>query len=251
MEFTIFTTDEIIRQQIKNALNRSLSNLETSKYKVSDKSPKDIIGLEKLCEDGIERVIIADINNEEIYNGDWVQAIKYLSVKYSHIIFVLISKEDEKATTIFKNKMRVMYFINQFEDSIDQELNNVVNLFESASEKLKKYIYVSGESGNYDKILFKDILFIETIKGTHKCLITHKNGVHTLRIGINTFLKKLDSRFILCRPSTIANIDNVSNVDFQTNILYFDKGVSCTFSRSNKKKIKNIFKMNFEDIKTI
>ncbi|MBE6050867.1 MAG: LytTR family transcriptional regulator [Clostridium sp.] len=251
MEFTIFTTDEIIRQQIKNTLSYSIRSLETKSLKISRINPKNILELEKLCEDGTERVIIADISNKEIYNGDWVQTIKYLSTTYSHTIFVLISNGDEKATTIFRNNMRVLYFINRFEDDLEHELRSFVDLYYNYLDKVKKYIYVSSESGNYDKILFEDILFIETIKGTHKCLITHKNGVHTLRIGINTFLKKLDSRFVLCRPSTIANIENISNVDFQSNILYFNKGVSCTFSRSNKKKIKGILKMNLEDIKSV
>lgn len=237
MEITIFTADKVIRHKVRDSIVNAIEKNNIFSVSISDQSPVTLNELKLLCNERVKRIIVADISNEGIYNGNWIETIKTLSLSYNRIFFVLLSNRDEKATTIFKNKMRVIYFVNLSEENLEEELYRVIKLL---SKKTKR-IYVKDESDNLVRILFEDILFIETIKGTHKCKIMHKNGTNVLRMDISKFLEKLDSRFVLCRPSTIANVDNVRQIDFFNNLLYFDTDVKCTFSRNNKRKIKSIF----------
>lgn len=240
MEITIFIADKIIRHKVRDLITNAIEKNKNFSLSISDQSPVTLNELKLLCNKNVKRLIVADISNEGIYNGNWIETIKTLSSSYNRIFFVLLSNRDEKATTIFKNKMRVVYFVNLSEENLEEELYRVIKLL---SKKTKR-IYVNDERDNLVRILFEDILVIETIKGTHKCMIMHKNGTNVLRIGISKFLDELDSRFVLCRPSTIANVDNIRKIDFFNNILYFDTDVKCTFSRNNKRKIKCIFKSN-------
>lgn len=241
MKIIIFTANKIIRDEITGLISNSIEKRNISSLSISNPSPVTLNELKLICNENVRCLIIADISNEEIYDGNWIEAIKTLSRNYNKIFFVLLSNKDEKATTIFKNKMRVLYFVNLLEENLEEELNRVIKSLSRNNRKIKR-IYANDQWGNKVKILVDDVLFIETIKGTHKCMITHKKGVSVLRISISKFLNELDSRFVLCRPSTIANIDKVYKIDLYNNLLYFDTDIMCTFSRNNKKKIKSIFK---------
>ncbi|WP_139232062.1 LytTR family transcriptional regulator DNA-binding domain-containing protein [Clostridium sp. DSM 8431] len=242
MDFIIFTFDDRLRDTLLKIFKFVLADMDIDFVKLFKDSIKSINELGNICNDDAEKVIFVNINDKRLFNEDWTKCLNTLSQKYSNITFVILSKEEINAGIIFKNDIRVKYFINIIEDDLEIEIRKIINILCKEFYNKDEYIVAINENQNVTKIFLKDILFIETIKGKHKCVINHSKGKGILRIGINELILKLDSRFILCRPSTIANKENIIEIDFKNNIFYFNKDLSCTFSRNNKKKIKNLVK---------
>lgn len=129
--------------------------------------------------------------------------------------------------------------------------NNVLNM-----EKLADYlqlfrnrfpISMNGiliyceEEGLHLLIRLKDILYIDTIKGTHYGLVVCRNGSWKIRVNLRQVMKYLPGNFLRVRSSTIVNMSEVKKIDFDACILFLSNGDTCSFTIKNKANLKKRF----------
>lgn len=242
MEFIIISSNKIIKKKLMTMLKDIYFNISDDLLDFSINMPESITEFIDICIKGLKTIVIVDISLGKILGYDWDEIISLFSAKYKNVFFTVISNNDEDARIILKKCTSVIYFINISKESLEDEILKMIDIIIDTDKEVIRYLFIENNNGFYEKIILKDIFFIETIKGTHKCNVTHKNGEGVIRGSISKISARLDEKFILCRSSTIANFDNVIKVDFKNNLLYFNQGCSCSFSRSNKKRIKEIIK---------
>lgn len=92
-----------------------------------------------------------------------------------------------------------------------------------------------------DKVIpFEDIVYIETVKQTHMCIVVHKNGRDEIRADISKLINDLPDTFSIVRSSAIANLSKV--ISFSDCELFFSDGNSCLCSRKNTDEIISCLK---------
>ena len=242
MEFIIISSNQVIRKKLGEMLNNIYFRINDNLLNFSINIPESITELINICIKGLKTIVIVDITLGKILGYEWDEIISLFSSKYENVFFTVISNSDEEARIILKKGTRVIYFINTSKESLEDEMLKMIDIITEKERDVTKSLFIENKSGLYEKIVLNDIFFIETIKGTHKCNVTHKNGEGVIRGAVSKIAVNLDKKFILCRSSTIANFNNVVKADFKNNLLYFNEECTCSFSRSNKKKIKEIIK---------
>ena len=121
--------------------------------------------------------------------------------------------------------------------SIKRLESTVVRLFEDANFNTAKFIKIN----NSNKLINQDL--IDFIQKDHVKII-YKTNTHSVECygSFNKIEKDLPANFIRCHKSYIVNINNISNIDYKTNTLFF-KG-----STNNKCYIGPKYKNKFMEV---
>lgn len=90
-------------------------------------------------------------------------------------------------------------------------------------------------------VRLNDVIYIETIKGTHYGQVVCRDGSWKIRINLRRIMKYLPEYFLRIHSSTIVNMSEVKKIDFETCVLILSNGDSCSFAAKNKAELKRRF----------
>lgn len=88
---------------------------------------------------------------------------------------------------------------------------------------------------------FSDILYIETITGTHRLKVITKKSTLEFYASLKK-IETIDERLFRCHRSYIANLENIISVDKRKYVLEFENNAQCYVSRRNIPYIMEYFK---------
>lgn len=101
-----------------------------------------------------------------------------------------------------------------------------------------EYIYVQKEKELWEKVLLKDVYYIETVKSTHYCEIRYKGGEGKMKADIKPLYEAFSHRLFRIRASTLVNLEMVQKIDIKNRILYFSHNISCSYTQRVSKELK-------------
>ena len=88
------------------------------------------------------------------------------------------------------------------------------------------------------QIPYDDILYIEkSLNNNSSILVTTKNK-YVFRKTISKLEKELNNDFVKTHRSCIVNTKNITKIDFENNLIYFNDKYINLLSRNNKKILK-------------
>lgn len=113
----------------------------------------------------------------------------------------------------------------------------VIRLFDDIKGLPKKYLKID----NKNTIIDENV--IDFIKRDGMKLVFHTSfHDYDTYSSFNKLQNILPSHFLRCHKSYVVNLNNVKNVDFVENRIYFDKGVFCDIGPKYKKDLMEVFK---------
>lgn len=150
---------------------------------------------------------------------------------------VLLTDSDIRVHSLV-NSIGMINGIINFQWAWREQLTDILRTIADKIRKLCRGILILHY--NMDRmIVYEDIYYIETIKSTHCCMVRHKKGTERLRANIKDLIGQLDNRFEIVHASTIANLSLIRKIDTKSRCLYFNDGISCSYSNACAKKIRN------------
>ncbi|MCI9440245.1 MAG: LytTR family transcriptional regulator [Ruminococcus sp.] len=96
----------------------------------------------------------------------------------------------------------------------------------------------------WNKVWLTDVYYFETIKSTHYCEVSTKNGTGKLHADIINLEKYLPKHFFKTRASTIVNLELIQRIDMERRMLYFAEQVFCTYAMNKTKEIKTLLRLH-------
>lgn len=159
----------------------------------------------------------------EIRKKDWNSSI------------VFITSYKEKITLTYDYKLELLdYIIKTEPEKLEPKVHECLRIAESRqSSGYDGALTVLSKRFN-TTIPFRDIYMIEALKGSHKLLLHHSNGLFEFYSSINEVLTRLDGRFLRCHKAVIVNTDRIRTVDKKDHIIYLDNGCSCEYAPKSR-----------------
>ena len=99
----------------------------------------------------------------------------------------------------------------------------------------KRYIKIDNKNSIIDE---NDVLYIK--RDGMKLIYHTKNQDYETYSSFNKIQDKIPANFVRAHKSYIVNIDNISNVDSVSNLIYFDKDISCDIGPKYKKNFMEV-----------
>ncbi len=153
---------------------------------------------------------------------------------------VFITSYAQKITLTYEYKLELMDFIIKSRpDTVERKVKECLGLAESRQKTgYSESLTILSRRFN-TTIRFDDIYMIEAVKGTHKLLLHHKNGLFEFYSSVSEIMERLDKRFVRCHKSVIVNTSKIARVDKRERLLILDNGIECEYS-SACRELKNI-----------
>lgn len=157
--------------------------------------------------------------------GDWISPI------------IIITSHEEFKQVGYTAKILMLDFITKSID-LEKELYGTLTIAMEINNSNKMLRFTT--NGELYSIPYPDILYIEKNLNDNTSNIVTKNKVYNIRKSIVELEKKLsdDISFIKTHRSCIINLNNVKHVDFENNIIMFNKRETNLLSRAHKKYLK-------------
>ena len=175
-------------------------------------------------------VLILDINLKSDKTG--LEIAEILRKKYKDVYLIFTTGHLEYAMLAYKFKT-FDYIAKSFTYEILEETIN--RLFEDVHGLPSKYLKIDNKNTIIDE---NEIEFIKR-DGMKVVFHTSFNDYDTYS-SFNKLQDSLPNNFIRCHKSYVVNINNIKNVDFVENRIYFKKGDFCEIGPKYKKSIMGV-----------
>lgn len=179
-------------------------------------------------------VLILDINLKSNKTG--LEIASEVRKKNKNTYFIFTTAHLEYAMLAYKFKtfdyLAKPVTYERLEDTI-------VRLFEDINGVPKRYIKIDNKNSVIDE---SDILYIK--RDGMKLIYHTKNQDYETYSSFNKIQDKIPENFVRSHKSYIVNIDNISNVDSVSNLIYFDKDISCDIGPKYKKNFMEVINKN-------
>ena len=179
-------------------------------------------------------VLILDINLKSNKTG--LEIASEVRKKNKNTYFIFTTAHLEYAMLAYKFKtfdyLAKPVTYERLEDTI-------VRLFEDINGVPKRYIKIDNKNSVIDE---SDILYIK--RDGMKLIYHTKNQDYETYSSFNKIQDKIPANFVRAHKSYIVNIDNISNVDSVSNLIYFDKDISCDIGPKYKKNFMEVINKN-------
>lgn len=167
---------------------------------------------------------------------DTLQYCRAVMQKFIYGYFGIITDSTNNIITLINKVGDIHGCINVVEQSWKQELIYLLQKFENECIKFRQAITVY-KRAIYYIIPYEQIDYIETIKGTHYCIIYHNGNKTEIRSNITSLMRRLDERFEIVKSSTIVNFQNLLMMDSKERKLVFQNNQCCYYSERYFEKI--------------
>jgi len=167
------------------------------------------------------KVYLLDIQTPDGSGLDALRMIREECDDWTSIILIVTAFNEYKYDAL-GNRLFIMDFINKM-DSCDfklkQDLTRIINHYDHR-EKCLTYEF----NRVVKKIDYRHILYIEKEKAHKKCKIVTSYSEAKIGKSLKTLIDDLDDRFIKINKGILVNIDQIKEVDLNSNSIIFKDG---------------------------
>ena len=188
---------------------------------------------------------------DSISYPDVITTIAALQAHIKSFVAGVLATSNQYACTLLNTNRNdsILGYINPFHTDCLCQLNTIFRFLSTHYQAVPSKLCIN-QSGTTYLINYNDIYYIETKKGSHYCIIYYTYGSVPVRASIRSLIDKLDSRFLLVRASTIANITAIDRIDYNNRIIHFSNQLSCTYSQTFYADIRNRISSLFQSANT-
>lgn len=218
LKIIICEDNTVCLEKAISATHKALGNFDIE-YKICkylsycDEMQKDI-------DDKInKKIYILDI---ELPNISGIQIADKIRTDDWDSIIIFVTSHPECKNDIFYARLMAYDYISKY-STYDKRLQQSIE--KAAKIVGKKRVFSYKHNRTIYRIELDNILYIERINGTKKCIIYTETG-HEYEISGNMqdILDKLDESFVLSHKSCIININKVKFVDYNSNTITLTNG---------------------------
>lgn len=182
-------------------------------------------------QDGI-KIYILDV---EMPGKNGIQIAKEIRKKDWDSIIIIFSQHEELEFKILKQKLLILDFISKYGD-YEKALEETLLL--ALKQYGNKKVLSFKSNRELCNLKYEEILYIYRDNELGKTKIVTEKKEYPVRESIRTIIAKLDDRFIQSHKACYVNKDNITNIDFKNNIIYFKTKKIDLLSRMYKKGLK-------------
>lgn len=187
-------------------------------------------------------IYILDIDLNEKKNGLMLgKEIREMDKYHGEMIF--ITNYTEMGYKVFQYKLRVLEFIDKNYD-LNKELKESLSiaskiLLNKSKNTEEKLLNIKFGTQSYN-VPIKDIIFLETIKGSKKLLLHTSKNRFEFYGTIKELKNSLDESFIHIHKTTIVNKNYIKciNTNIANPYVELKTGEICSLSRNGLKEVK-------------
>ncbi|MEZ3435074.1 MAG: LytTR family DNA-binding domain-containing protein [Lachnospiraceae bacterium] len=177
-------------------------------------------------------IYFLDIDLGSSMNGMKLAQQIRLSDPRGFIIF--ITAHSELSFMTFQYRVEAMDFIlkdnpAEAKVKIRECLLNAMERYTLQTNKIHK-VYTVEAGGRRLSVEYADILFFETSGNIHKIILHAKDRQVEFPGTMKELAGKLNSDFVRCHRSFLANKNNIKEVDAKNRVIYFTNGETCLMS---------------------
>ena len=152
-------------------------------------------------------------------------------------IIIILTSHDELELKLLKEKLLIFDFISKF-DNYETRLIDTINMVLDKINTKKIITFKSNKELHH--VMLDNIYYIYKDNFSDKSIIVTSNDSYPINESLNSFVKKLDDRFFQTHRACYVNINKITSVDFENNVIYFSNKISTDYlSRNNKKELRN------------
>lgn len=162
----------------------------------------------------------------------------------SEIVFV--TTHDELLMATMERSVEPLGFV--MKESGFNEVQSKVNVLLSKGYDKYTNVLASGEElfhynnrNSKKAIPLSDVLYLETVSGTHKIMLYTRNGLLTFSTTSIVNLEKENATLFRCSSGFLVNIKNAISMDESLKTLTYENGGIVNISTRNIKKAKTLF----------
>ena len=207
---------------------------------IQDRKNQDSISLEKFisAEDFLKamdhgedyQIIFSDIEMEQMSG---IQLGRKLTDEKKDIYLIFLTSHAEFAAESYLLNTYQYILKSDMKRRIPEILNSVLEKLENRE---KKYRVIPSGDG-IKKILYRDIVCIQKIKGSKYAEYITENGKYMERLSMNQILEQIHSNaFILVDRGHAVNVNHIVRV--RGNVIQMDNGEEITVSRVQSSQVK-------------
>lgn len=234
--------DEIVQQSRIENIIRDI--LEKNSYKCRELGvfgkPNQL--LESLSESGSHQLFFLDIEikGEKKRGLDIAKEIRKRD-PYATLVFVTTHSEFMPIT--FEYMVSALDFIDKSLDE-DSFYNHIKSAIEYALDKNGSSVFEDSfqfeTSMAQIQVPFNKILYFETSSTVHK-VVLHTTDERLEFYASISEIEKSDVRLYRCHKSFVVNPQNITKIDKEKKLIYFENGTSCLISKLKLKGLKERF----------
>lgn len=147
---------------------------------------------------------------------------------------IFITAHSELSYMTFQYKVEAMDFVlkdcpAEAKVKIRECMLNAMERYTLQTNKTHK-VYTVDIGGRKISIDYDDIFFFETSSNIHKVILHAKDRQIEFSATMKELASTLDSNFVRCHRSFLANKNNIKEMDSQKRIIYFTNGETCLIS---------------------
>lgn len=179
-------------------------------------------------------VVVLDIqfNNSELTGLDVAKNIRSINKK-CYIIFTTSHME----YVMQAYKLKTFDYLIKNTITVDLLVETLTRLFDDISSSSSNFVKIDSKGTFID---INDVMFIE--KDGMKLVYHTSFDVYNTYSSFSKIKNKLPSNFVRCHKSFIANVNNITSVDFSCNKITFKNNSVCYIGPKFKKDFMEVFK---------
>ncbi len=232
MKFIVLDEDKKMLDKEKSIISKVLFPYDID-FKINLYQKVDKKLEQEISDNSLLKVYILDFNlNSDISGMD--VALKIREKDWDSII-IFITNHGDMFETVHRNVINIYDFIEKyqsFSNRLTKDLKNIIK--HRFDNSLFKYNCCS----NYLQIYNKSINYIKRDTKLRKLKIYTETKEFIVNITIKELLTKLDKRFIQVSKSTIVNLDNIIEIDWNKGYFILQNN-SIKYYVSKKYQIKD------------
>lgn len=176
-------------------------------------------------------VLVLDINLKSDMSG--LELAEKIRKTNKNMYFIFVTGHLEYSMVAYKVKTFDYLAKPITRERLEDTLSR---LFNDLSNDSKKYISISSKQFLDEN----DILFIK--RDNMQLVFYTKSNIYTSYSSFNKLKNCLPDNFVRCHKSFVVNINNITNIDFNTNTIYFKDNIKCYIGPKYKNNFMEVFK---------
>lgn len=219
-----------LEQLQKNILNYKIKSDWEIKIEYQSASPAELLKYLKAHRPS-NSIYFLDIEFKSALNGmQLAEKIRNLD-PFASIIF--ITTHEEMAMETFRLKLEVLDYIIKDQNPLQEQVHMCLNHIEQKYLKLSSRtpdIITIRVAGSMYTISSSEIVYIESIKNTHKVRIHLHSAIYDFSGSLAFLLQKLGNDFFQCHKMYLVNMKHIRKLCSDGHRVILDNGESCICS---------------------
>lgn len=239
VEVMVISSDGVLREELLSYTDTLIEELDMKNLSLMVKHPEKLEEMNHFVKEDKTYLVVTDIRDAGCESLN-----KY---KRKNVFFLVIDEILQTAVDIINADIAVVGYVLYRSRMDYKEYKRIfIDLYKRLSFSVNGIMVYDYVSDDYILVPFSEILYIETVKGTHLCEIVSKSQNIQIRSTIRYLTQNLPWYFCQVRTSTIVNLKEVISTNFSERIITLSDNSFCTFTIKMKKQIKKLFQ--FEGI---